>query len=101
MAEGAPTVVSETVPQPLRYRGYWYDGWYDGAGDDQVGAYTSDDQKPLAWSWLGTRAYDPTLKRFVQPDPSARDGVRRFVGWDESPTQAHRRVGWSRSAATS
>ncbi|HEY8285688.1 MAG TPA: RHS repeat-associated core domain-containing protein [Chloroflexota bacterium] len=45
---GTPTTVSETVPQQLRYQGYWYDN-------------------ELAWYWLTTRAYDPALKRFLQP----------------------------------
>jgi len=63
---GAPTATSESVPQPFRYAGYWYDaapGWY----------------------WVRVRPYDPALKRWLQPDPSEQDGVRTYVYADDNP----------------
>ena len=57
---GQPSSTSETVPQPLRYAGYWYD-------------------QQLGWYWIGGRHYDPTLKRWLQPDSSQQDGVRTYV----------------------
>jgi hypothetical protein len=79
--QGGVAVTSEGVPQPLRYRGYWYDGWYDGAGlwTAGHGTYATPDNRPLPWYWLTTRPYDPALERFLQPDPSSRDGVRSYV----------------------
>ncbi len=78
--------INETVPQPLRYRGYWYDGWYDGAGDyNGTSQYLSDDTRPAGWYWLGVRAYDPLLERFLQPDPSAQDGVRSYAYAHDDP----------------
>lgn len=50
----------ETVPQQLRYRGYWWDG-------------------ELEWNWLGGRYYDPEDLRFLQPDPSDQDGVHTYA----------------------
>jgi len=43
---GRPISISETVPQQLRYAGYWYDS-------------------ETGWYWLSVRAYDPTLERFL------------------------------------
>ena len=63
---GVPTLVSESVPQQLRYDGYWYDtetGWY----------------------WLQIRAYDPVLKRFLQPDPSGQDGQFSYAYVGDDP----------------
>jgi len=63
---GVPTLVSETVSQQLRYDGYWYDtetGWY----------------------WLQIRAYDPLLKRFLQPDPSGQDGQFSYAYAGDDP----------------
>ncbi len=34
---------------------------------------------------LGQHEYDPSLKRFVQPDPSAQDGVRSYVYCHDDP----------------
>jgi RHS repeat-associated protein len=56
---GQPTTVTESVPQRLRYAGYWYD-------------------QELGWYWVGVRMYDPSLKRWSQPDPSQQDGVRTY-----------------------
>ncbi len=78
--------IDERVPQPLRYRGYWFDGWYDGAGAFRTGpVYISDDTRPQGWYWLQARAYDPALRRFLQPDPSARDGVRSYAYVHDDP----------------
>jgi len=75
----------EGVPQPLRYRGYWYDGWYDGAGLFNSGSYGSNDDRPLPWYALTNRAYDPRLERFLQPDPSSQDGVRSYAYCHDAP----------------
>jgi len=75
----------EGVPQPLRYRGYWYDGWYDGAGQFNSGSYGSNDDRPLPWYGLTNRAYDPSLERFLQPDPSSQDGVRSYAYCHDDP----------------
>ncbi len=75
----------EGVPQPLRYRGYWYDGWYDGAGQFNSGSYGSNDDRPLPWYALTNRAYDPRLERFLQPDPSSQDGVRSYAYCHDAP----------------
>jgi len=95
---GAPvqgtTARVEAVPQPLRYRGYWYDGWYHGADYNSDGTYnaaaTSVDgfhtqDAPLPWYWLRVRYYDPFLERFLQPDPSAREGVRSYAYCHNDP----------------
>jgi len=57
---------SESVAQPLRYAGYWYDA-------------------ALGWYWIGVRAYDPQLERWVQPDPSGADGVRTYAYVADDP----------------
>ena len=82
---GALGLTTEAVPQPLRYRGYWYDGWYDGAALDNSGTYASTETRPVAWYWLSTRSYDPALERFLQPDPSALDGVRSYAYCHDDP----------------
>jgi len=64
--------------QPLRYRGYWYDGW----GTDTSGTW---DSGPWRWYALPARSYDPDLKRFLQPDPSSQDGVRSYVYCHDAP----------------
>ncbi len=56
----------ETVAQPFRYGGYWYDA-------------------ALGWYWVSVRPYDPQLKRWLQPDPSSQDGVRTYVYADNDP----------------
>ena len=63
---GKPTTVSESVPQRLRYQGYWYDN-------------------ELGWYWLSYRAYDPTLERFLQPDPSEQDGLYSYAYVNDDP----------------
>ncbi len=62
--------LGEQVLQPLRYAGYFYDGWAGG---------------PLPWYWLAVRYYDPVLERFLQPDPSSQDGVRSYVYAHDDP----------------
>ncbi len=64
------------IPQPLRYRGCWWDGWDNALSGSKDQGW---DQGALPWYWLGPRAYDPNLERFLQPDPSARDGVRSYA----------------------
>jgi len=59
----------ETVPQQLRYAGYWYD-------------------EKLSWYWLSVRYYDPEIERFLQPDPSERDGVRTYAYVADDPIDA-------------
>ncbi len=79
-------LIQEAVPQPLRYRGYWYDGWYDGAAGYSGGTtYQSTDTRPVAWYWLSTRSYDPALERFLQPDPSGLDGTRSYAYCHDDP----------------
>ncbi len=60
---------SEAVPQRLRYAGYWYD-------------------QELNWYWVGVRYYSPSLKRWLQPDPSQIDGVRTYVYVGDDPVDA-------------
>src|SRR5579883_3515342 len=57
---------SEAVPRRLRYAGYWYDA-------------------ELGWYWVGVRYYSPSLKRWLQPDPSMQDGVRTYVYVGDDP----------------
>ena len=68
---GAPIAsqTTETVAQPLRYAGYWWDA-------------------ALGWYWVTVRAYDPTLGRWLQPDPSGADGVRTYVYAGDDPIDA-------------
>jgi len=63
---GRPTTTYETVAQPLRYGGYWYD-------------------REMGWYWAGVRSYDPTLKRWLQPDPSRIDGARTYAYAADNP----------------
>ncbi len=58
--------VDETVPQQLRYAGYWYD-------------------EKLSWYWLSVRYYDPEIARFLAPDPSEQDGVRTYAYVNNDP----------------
>jgi len=64
--EGLPEGTSETVAQPFRYAGYWWD-------------------KELGWYWVSVRSYDPE-GRWLQPDPSEQDGVRTYVYVGDDPT---------------
>ena len=57
---------TETIWQPFRYGSYWYNA--------DLGVY-----------WLQVRSYDPTLKRFLQPDPAAIDGTRSYVHVGDDP----------------
>src|SRR5205085_2493742 len=61
---GEQKVVSETVAQPLRYAGYWFD--------------------KLGWYWLSVRSYDPE-GQFLQPDPSQVEGTRSYVYAGDDP----------------
>ncbi len=61
--------VNESVPQQLRYAGYWYD-------------------EKLSWYWLSVRYYDPEIARFLAPDPSQIDGVRTYVYVGDDPIDA-------------
>ncbi len=59
----------ETVPQQLRYHGYYYD-------------------EKLTWYWVTTRYYDPEGMRWLQPDPSNQDGVRTYAYVGDDPVDA-------------
>jgi len=73
---GAPTGATESVPQPFRYAGYWWDS-------------------ALNWYWVSVRSYDPALKRWLQPDASEQDGVRTYVYVDNDPIDLIDPVGQS------
>ncbi|HVC81415.1 MAG TPA: RHS repeat-associated core domain-containing protein [Chloroflexota bacterium] len=62
-----PLTVSESVPQQLRYAGYWYDN-------------------ELGWYWLSVRSYDSVLERFLQPDPSELEGLFSYVYASDNPS---------------
>lgn len=66
--EGLPEGTSETVAQPFRYAGYWWD-------------------KELGWYWVGVRSYDPE-GRWLQPDPSEQDGLRTYAYVCDDPIDA-------------
>ncbi len=57
--ETSNDATAETVPQQLRYRGYYYD-------------------EKLTYYWLGARYYDPEGMRYLQPDPTDLDGTRTY-----------------------
>ncbi len=78
---GQMTVQNEGVPQPLRYGGYWWDGW-DNSNATGTGGWNSG---PLPWYALGARRYDPALRRFLQPDPATRGGVPDYVYANDAP----------------
>ncbi len=65
----------EQVPRPLRYRGYWYDGW-----DNSLGTMPA-----LGWYWLDARPYDPRLRHFLQPDPSTQGGLPDYSYVNNDP----------------
>jgi len=71
---GKPITVSESVPQRLRYTGSWYD-------------------VELGWYWLTTRAYDPVLERFLQPDPSQQEGIFTYVYSGDDPVDYNDKSG--------
>jgi RHS repeat-associated protein len=64
---GKQLSVSESVPQQLRYAGYWYDN-------------------ELGWYCLTVRAYDPVLGRFLQPDPSELEGLFSYIYAGDNPS---------------
>ena len=66
---GVPSFDLETVPQPLLYAGYRYD-------------------RELGWYWLSAREYDPTLRRFLQTDPSEIEGVRSYAYAGDDPVDS-------------
>jgi len=45
-AWGQPAGAYESVAQPFRYAGYWWDN-------------------NLGWYWVSVRSYDPSLKRWL------------------------------------
>jgi RHS repeat-associated protein len=57
---------SESVPQRLRSAGAWYDS-------------------ELGWYWMSTRAYDPGLERFLQPDRSQQEGIFTYAYAGDDP----------------
>jgi RHS repeat-associated protein len=59
----------QTVPQQVRYAGYWYDS-------------------EVQWYWLSVRYYDPEEMRFLQPDPSDEDGVHTYAYVGDDPVDA-------------
>jgi len=71
---GKPITVSESVPQRLRYTGSWYD-------------------VELGWYWLTTRAYDPGLGRFLQPDRSQQEGIFTYVYSGDDPVDYNDKSG--------
>ena len=78
LSTNRPTIVS----QPLLYGGYVYDRELSGPGD-----VTASGQ-PVGWYWLSVRHYDPSLKRFLQPDPSEQEGTRSYVYAGDDPLDA-------------
>jgi len=64
--ETSNDATDETVPQQLRYRGYYYD-------------------EKLTYYWTTTRYYDPEGMRYLQPDPSDLDGVRTYAYAGDDP----------------
>ncbi|HVC82030.1 MAG TPA: RHS repeat-associated core domain-containing protein [Chloroflexota bacterium] len=64
---GKPLTISESVPQQRRYAGSWYDN-------------------ELGWYWLSVRSYDPTLERFLQPDPSEQEGLFNYIYAEDNPS---------------
>ncbi len=82
---GEPTSddrTNETVPQQLRYRGYYYD-------------------EALTYYWVTRRYYDPEAMRWLQPDPSEQDGIRTYAYVDDDPidysdpTGLHKYIIWA------
>ncbi len=65
---GAPIAAqtNETVAQPFRYASYWYD-------------------TQLGWYWVTLRSYNPTLGRWLQPDPGVEGGGRDYVYVSDDP----------------
>jgi len=67
--ETSNDATDETVPQQLRYRGYYYD-------------------EKLTYYWVSVRYYDPEGMRWLQPDPSDHDGIRTYTYVDNDPVDA-------------
>jgi len=80
-----PGATREAVPQPLRYQGYWYDGW-DNSGDSGGASWNSG---PMPWYWLQVRSYDPSLRRFLQPDPLTGGGLPSYAYANDDPLDVH------------
>jgi len=78
--ETSNDAVSETVPQQLRYAGYYYD-------------------EKLTWYWVMKRYYDPEAMRWLQPDPSDHDGIRTYTYVDNDPVDATDPTGCCRIVA--
>jgi RHS repeat-associated protein len=54
-------------------------------GDRLIGyALVADNE--LGWYWLSTRAYDPVLARFLQPDPSELEGLFSYIYAGDNPS---------------
>lgn len=64
----------EDVPRPL-----WYGGYIEDRDLQTPGEYAG------GWYWLSVRSYDPTLERFLQPDPSEQEGTRSYVYCGNDP----------------
>jgi len=47
----------------------------------------------LGWYWLTTRAYDPVLGRFLQPDPSQQEGIFTYVYSGDDPVDYNDKSG--------
>jgi len=93
----APTATSEAVPQLLRYRGYWYDGWDNSLGSTPGQGWNA--QAALAWYWLDARPYDPRLRRFLQPDPSTQGSLPDYAYANNDPLDVSDPHGLDGSAA--
>ena len=68
------TTTGARAPQRLRYTGSWYD-------------------QELGWYWLTTRAYDPVLERFLQPDRSQQEGIFTYVYSGDDPVDYNDKSG--------
>ncbi len=62
------------MPQRLRFAGAWYD-------------------QELCWYWMTTRAYDPVLERFLQPDPSQQEGIFTYAYAGDDPVDYNDKTG--------
>jgi|GEM_PF-4960928 len=79
---GKPLSAQESVPQQLRYAGYWYDN-------------------ETQWYWLTVRSYDPALERFLQPDPSEIEGLFSYAYAGDNPADRIDPSGLSTAASRS
>ena len=81
--DGLASPYTEAMHQPLRYRGYWYDGWDDSLGQSKDQARNTN--AAVSWYWLPARAYDPRLRRFLQPDPAKQSALLDYVYANDDP----------------